>query len=221
MSSSASATKVCPSPAAEDLEVAWWSGAVEAVAVGLVVGALTAYAQGWLSDGLGSLANSAGPWSLAAFAVAMLTRRAGTAAAWAVLVLVSCEVGYAIATEIRGGSNATSTVVFWLTTAVLAGPPLGVAGAWTRHGRWWFGASAGPAVLAGVLIGEPIYALSTIADTTTPAYWVGELLVGVAVAALACVRIIRRDLRPAWAIPVCVGGTVLVASVVAVIARLA
>ena len=111
--------------------------------------------------------------------------------------------------------------MFWLIAAVLAGAPLGVAAAWTRHGQWWFGASAGPAVLAGVLIGEPIYALSTIADTTTPAYWVGELLAGVRVVVLACVRIVRRDLRPALVIPVCVGSTVLVATVVAVTARLA
>ena len=206
---------------AVDPDVSPWNGAVIAVTVGFLVGAFTAYAEGWLSDGVGSLANSAGPWSLAAFLVAMLTRRPAIAASWAVLVLASCEVGYAIATEVRGGSNASSTVVFWLTAAVLAGMPLGVAAAWTRQGDWWFGASTGPAVLAGVLIGEPIYALSTIADTTTPAYWVGELLTGVAVVALASVRIVRRDLRPTLAIPVCVGSTVLVATVVALTARLA
>lgn len=191
-----------------------------AVIVGLVVGGMTAYAQGWLTDGLGSLANSAGPWSLAAFLVAMLTCRPGVAAFWAVLVLGACEIGYVMATEIRGGSNATSTIAFWLTAAILAGPPLGVAGSWTRQGTWWFGASVGPAVLAGVLIGEPTYALSTIAETTTPAYWVGELLVGVAVVVAACVRLVRADLRPALAIPVCVTTTALVTTVVAVTARL-
>lgn len=219
MPSSASAVVTRPPPAADDVDIAWWTGAVVAVIVGLLVGALTAYAQGWLTDGLGSLANSAGPWSLAAFLVAMRTRRPAIAALWAMLVLGACEVGYVIATQVRGGSNATSTVVFWLTAAVLAGPPLGVAGAWTRQGRWWFGASAGPAVLAGVLIGEPIYALSTIADTTTPAYWWCELIVGVGIVVLACVRIIRLDLRPRVAIPVCVALTVLVATVVAVTAR--
>lgn len=122
------------------------------VACGPSVGLLTAYAQRWLSDGLGSIANSAGPRSLAAFLVAMLTRRPGLAAVMAMLVLDACEVGNAIATELRGDSNATSTVAFWLTAAVLAGPPLGVAGAWTRQSGWWFGASTGPAVLAGVLI---------------------------------------------------------------------
>ncbi len=76
-------------------------------------------------------------------------------------------------------------------------------------------------MLAGVLTGEPIYALSTISDTTAPAYWVGELVVGLAVVVVACARIVRRDLRPAWAIPVCVASTVLVASVVVIIARLA
>jgi len=138
----------------------------------------------------------------------------------AMLVLGACEVGYAIATELRGDSNATSTVAFWLTAAVLAGPPLGVAGAWTRQSDWWFGASTGPAVLAGVLIGEPIYALSTFADTTTPAYWWCELLVGIVVVILACARILRRNHRPALAIPLCLGTTALVAAVVAVTARL-
>ncbi len=223
MSSSVSGTDIRPSPLADRVTRSWWGGGVVAVVVGLVVGALTAYAQGWLSDGLGSLANSAGPWSLAAFVVAMLVRdrQPVVAAVWAVVVLASCEFGYAIATEIRGDSNATSTMVFWLTAALIAGPPLGVGGAWARQDDWWFGASTGPAVLAGVLIGEPIYALTTIADTTTPVYWVAELAVGVTVVVLACVRIVSRDLRPRLAIPLCVGTTGLVAAVVAVTARLA
>ena len=150
----------------------------------------------------------------------MLTRRLALAAFWAAVVLAACEFGYAIATEIRGGSNATSTVAFWLTAAVIAGPPLDVGGAWTRR-MDWFGASTGPSVLAGVLIGEPIYALSTIADTTTPAYWLAELAVGVTVVVLTCVRIVSRDLRPRWAIPLCVATAGLVAAAVAVIARLA
>jgi hypothetical protein len=210
-----------PSPLVGDVVIGWWRGAVMAVIVGLLVGALTAYAQGWLIDAVGSLANSAGPWSLAAFLVAMRARRPLVAALSAMLVLASCEIGYVIATHVRGGSNATSTVLFWLAAAVLAGPPLGVAGAWSWQRGWWFGASAGPAVLAGVLIGEPIYALSTIADTTSPAYWVIELLVGVSIVVLACVRIIRDDLRPRVAIPVCVASTILVSAVVAATAHLA
>jgi Family of unknown function (DUF6518) len=221
MSASLSGTDLRPSPTGHRLSLAWWAGCGVALVVGLFVGALTAYAQGWLSDGLGSLANSAGPWSLAAFLVALITRRPAVAAFWAAVVLASCEFGYAFATEIRGGSNAPSTVVFWLTAAVIAGPPLGVGGAWTRQGDWWFGASTGPAVLAGVLVGEAIYALSTIADTTRPAYWLVEFAVGVVIVVLAGVRIVSRDLRPRLAIPVCVVTTGLVAAVVSGTARLA
>jgi hypothetical protein len=106
--------------------------------------------------------------------------------------------------------------------AVIAGLPIGVGGAWTREGDWWFGASTGPAVLAGVLVGEPIYALSTIASTTPPPYWLVELAVGVVIVVLAGgVRIVSRDVRPRLAIPVCVVTTGLAAAVVAATARLA
>ena len=106
-------------------------GLALAVAAGLAVGVATAYFQGWLGDGLNSLANSAGPWSLVAFLVARFDRRVWRAVLAASLTLACCEIGYAIVTELKGGSNATSTVVFWLTAAVLAGPPLGVAAAWS------------------------------------------------------------------------------------------
>ena len=51
-----------------------------ALGAGLVLGVLTAYAQGWLPDELGSLANSSGSWVLVAFLVALLARRPGVAA---------------------------------------------------------------------------------------------------------------------------------------------
>lgn len=159
------------------------------VVVGLLMGALTAYAQGWLGDSTASLANSAGPWSLAAFVVARFARRLPAAVATAVLTLVCCELGYVIATEIKGGSNATSTVMFWLTAAVLAGPPLGVAAAWSsREGLW---RAVGFAVVGGVLVGEGTYGWTSIADTTDWRYWAVELALGVVVIALAAVRATR------------------------------
>ncbi len=158
-------------------------GVAVAIGVGLALGMLTAYGQGWLSDSTGSLANSAGPWSLAAFLVARYNRRLVPAIVAAMITLACCEFGYVIATEIRGGSTSTRTVAFWLTAAVLAGPPLGVAGSWsTQHG---VRRAAGFAVLGGVLIGEAIYGWTTIADTTDWRYWAVELLVGLAVTAFA------------------------------------
>ena len=102
------------------------------------------------------------------------------------LTLACCELGYALATELRGGTNATSTVAFWLTAAVFAGPPLGVAGAWSTETGLRRG--VGFSVLGGVLLGEGWYGWSTIADTTDWRYWAIELVIGALVIAFAAAR---------------------------------
>lgn len=157
-----------------------------AVVAGLLAGALTAYGQGWLSDATTSLANSAGPWALVAFVVARYNRKVPRATMAAVLTLASCEFGYVLATDVRGGSNSSSTIVFWLVAAVLAGPPLGLAGAWSTHGGLRGG--VGVAALGGVLIGEGLYGWTTLADTTDRRYWAVEMLVGVAIVVLFALR---------------------------------
>lgn len=156
------------------------------VAVGIGVGALTAYAQGWLSDATTSLANSAGPWSAASFLVARYNRRLAPAVVAAVLTLACSELGYALATDLRGGANASSTVVFWLTAAVLAGPPLGVAGAWSAASGLRRGMAR--SVLGGVLLGEGVYGWTTVAGTTDWRYWMTETVVGALVVSSAAVR---------------------------------
>jgi hypothetical protein len=161
-------------------------GLAAAVAVGVGVGALTSYGQSWLSDATTSLANSAGPWSLAAFLVARYNRRLAPAVAAAMITLACCELGYALTTELRGDANAESTVVFWLTAAVLAGPPLGVAGAWSTQNGLRRG--VGLAVLGGVLLGEGLYGWTTIADTTNSRYWMIELVIGALIVAWATAR---------------------------------
>ena len=161
-------------------------GMSTAAAVGLAVGVFTAYAQGWLGDSTASLANSAGPWSLAAFLVARFNRRLPAAIAAAMLTLACCELGYALATTVRGGTNSSSTVLFWLTAAALAGPPLGIAGSWSvstgvRRGLGW-------SVIGGVLLGEGVYGWTTVADTTDWRYWAVETVVGSAIVVVAVVR---------------------------------
>jgi Family of unknown function (DUF6518) len=184
-------------------------GLAVAVAVGLLVGALTAYAQGWLGDSTNSLANSAGPWSVAAFLVARSNRWLVTSIVAAMLTLASCELGYAIATDVRGGSNSTSTVVFWLIAAMLAGPPLGIAGAWsTRRGMR---RGIGVAVIGGVLIGEGVYGWTTVADTTDWRYWAVEAAIGAAVVVVAVQRCERlRHALVAVAMAMATAGVVFV-----------
>jgi len=191
-----------------------WVGAAVGVSAGLIIGALTAYAQGWLSDATTSLANSAGPWALVAFVVARYNARVPRAVVAAMLTLACCELGYALATVVRGGSNSNSTVVFWLVAAALAGPPLGLAGAWATHhdlrGGLGFGA------VGGVLIGEGLYGWTTVADTTDWRYWAVELLVGVAIVVLLAAH-------RGWprATPVVVAVAALAAGVVFAAGRLA
>ncbi|MDO8403102.1 MAG: DUF6518 family protein [Pseudomonas sp.] len=135
-------------------------GLAAGLAVGLVIGALTAYGQGWLGDETSSLANSAGPWSVAAFLVAHYNRRLVPGIIAAVLTLACCEIGYVLATEVRGGTNATSTIVLWLTAAVLG----------------------------GVLLGEGTYGWTNVADTTDWRYWMVETVIGAVVVAYATAR---------------------------------
>ena len=151
-----------------------------------MVGALTAYGQGWLGDSTTSLANSAGPWSLAAFVVARCNRPVLTAMVAAMLTLACCELGYALANEFRGGSNSASTVTFWVVAAVLAGPPIGIAAAWsTRRGVH---RGVGFAVIGGVLVGEGLYGWTTVAATTDWRYWAVESLIGMIVVSVGATR---------------------------------
>jgi hypothetical protein len=148
--------------------------------VGLLVGGITAFGQGWIGDSLGSAVNSAGPWSVAAFVVARPLRTWFGGAASAAATLAMCEVGYVIANDIRGVPSANSTVVFWLMAAVLAGPPLGVAGVWSRHAAP-LRAAAGFGVICGVLIGEGSYGLARLTGSTDSRYWLGEIAIGVVI----------------------------------------
>ena len=88
--------------------------------------------QGVLPSELGSLANSAGSWSLAAFLLALVDRVPWRGAILGALALAAMVVGYAVVTQVRGFPVSTRLVVFWGLAAVTVGPALGVGAAWTR-----------------------------------------------------------------------------------------
>jgi hypothetical protein len=179
-----------------------------AVIVGLIVGALTSPLQGWLSDSTSSLANSAGTWSLIAFLVARRSSNIVVGALAGAVTLAMCELGYALATEIRGGSSATSTVLFWIAAALLAGPTLGVAATWSRQSRP-LRRGAGFGVMSGVLLGEGIYGLVNISGTTDWRYWAAEIVVAAAMVGWVAFRN-----RSVPVIGSCVGTTAAAAAVV-------
>ena len=108
----------------------------------------------------------------------------------------------------RGDANAASTVVFWLTAAVFAGPPLGIAARWSarteplRHG-------AGFGVMSGVLIGEGVYGLAVVSSSTDRRYWAVEIVAGLVLIGVTAAR--RRSVV---ALIACLAATAATATVV-------
>jgi hypothetical protein len=150
------------------------------VLIGLGLGILTSYAQGWLPDEIRSFANSSGPWALVAFALALLARNRQVAALHGFVALATLLAGYCIATELRGFTASSSLIVFWGAAALVAGPLLGLAAYWVRNDRGALAAFGGGA-MGGVLVGEGYFGLAYVGDTTSGPYWAGEIIVGVAV----------------------------------------
>jgi hypothetical protein len=159
--------------------------------VGLALGAATAYAQAWLPHEVGSLANSVGTWALLAFLLALLGTNPRMAAMLGFVTLIALLGGYVLGAAMRGDPSSSSLMAFWGLSALVAGPVLGLGAHWLRtdRGVW---AAIGSGVMGGVLVGEGVYGLTTIADTTYPPYWWGEILVGVVLVGYVAARRLRR-----------------------------
>jgi Family of unknown function (DUF6518) len=85
--------------------------------------------------------------------------------------------GYGLGAEMQGFPSSTTTAVFWGAADLLAGPLLGLSDFWIQDRRDLLAAS-GVGAVSGVLIGEGIYGLTQVADTTYPPYWWGEIVSG-------------------------------------------
>ncbi len=140
---------------------------------------LAACAQARLPEDLSSLANSSGVWALVAFALSLPASDARTAALYGCVALIALLVGYVLGTSARGFASGTALVAFWGAAAMVVGPALGLGAHWVKIQTGLAAAAVGIGVMSGVLIGEGVYGLAYIADTTYPPYWWGEVIVGV------------------------------------------
>ena len=147
------------------------------VVVAFVLGVVTAYAQGWLPEEMGSLANSAGTWTPVAFALSLVATSAWLAALFGSASLLALLAGYVVGAQVQGLPSSTTTILFWGAAVLFAGPVLGLSAFWIKTRRDLL-AAAGVGAVSGVLIGEGIYGLTRIADTTSPPYWWAEIVVG-------------------------------------------
>jgi hypothetical protein len=159
--------------------------------LGLTFGVATAYAQAWLPHEVGSLANSVGSWALLAFLLALLGTTPRAAALLGFVALVMLLAGYVLGASVRGDPSSTSLMAFWCLASLLAGPVLGLSAYGVRTDRGYLGA-AGIGVMSGILIGEGVYGLSTIADTTYPPYWKGQIVAGVILLGYVVARRLRQ-----------------------------
>ncbi|MRX44682.1 DUF6518 family protein [Agromyces kandeliae] len=183
----------------------WFAAArrILLVAVAAVVlGGLTSWGQLLLPAETASAANSAGGWTIpTALLVLLLARTYPEASLAGAASFVSLTLGYAVASGWRGIAFDPTT---WAIIGVFAGPVVGCAAhALRRRGMQL---ALGTSVLAGILVGEGVYGLTVVADTTSPVWWWIEVAVGSAVLVAGVLRV-----RPWGLALVALTGTVLVA----------
>ena len=163
------------------------AGAV-AIVGAILIGGLTSVGQQYLPAWLNSLANSVGGWTMLSFLLVWLGRaRPLLAAVLGVVVFQLLTESYSVVSEWRGFDDGDPFASIWTVVGLIAGPVLGVSAGLARHGRpvW---RALGVTPLSAVLLGEGIWALNTIADTTSPVYWSLEIVLSVAFLVAAVLR---------------------------------
>jgi hypothetical protein len=144
--------------------------------VSLALGAVTAWAQGHLSDAWHPLANSPSGWA-AVTALVVMARRPSLrwGAVLGTVGFVCLVLGYTLASELRG---LTYDPTLWGVIGLLSGPFVGAAAAGAAGTRTP-PVALGSGVLAGVLVADGIYGLTVVADHTSPVYWTTVLVLGI------------------------------------------
>jgi hypothetical protein len=158
------------------------AGTLLVLAIALALGALTDLGQAWLPQSSASLANSGASWAAVAFVLALFAAGTGRAALWGLLGLAGLVGGYYLAAISRHVPESPGSIRFWMLAAVIIGPLLGVAASWVRRGSP-VTAALGAGAAAGLLGGESVYGLTTIAGSTSSLYWTIQLALAVALLA--------------------------------------
>ncbi len=156
-----------------------WRGDLVALVLVLVasllLGGATSWAQGLLPGPLAPLANSATGWTLiAALLVWWAGRGTVVSAVLGLVSFVALVTGYTVASGLRG---LHYDPVRFTAIGIAVGPFVGVAASWLRRTGW--PAALGAGLLAGIAVGESIYGLTAIADTTGRLYWILAGVLGV------------------------------------------
>jgi hypothetical protein len=183
----------------------------------LVAGAATEWSVPHLPFSLEPLGNTAAPWVLVTFAVALTARRVGESLMLAVVTLLTLVLGFYVAEAYRGWSVSRHQVELWAVASVAVGPLVGVAAGWLRHaGRT--PAAAGAGVVGGLLAGEAVYGLTGLRFSSPAQYWHVQFVLGAGLALGLTLWRSRRHLLgsfPALAVTLAAGTTVALGTLAA------
>ena len=127
-------------------------------------------------------------------------------------VLAALLAGYVMAAAIRGDPSSNRLIIFWGWLRWSSGR----CSVWRRTGcdlgprsR----AAIGIALMSGILVGEGVYGLTFVSDTTSPPYWWGSILAGLVLLGLVA----STRLSQARPIGLALGFTALVAGAFVVV----
>jgi hypothetical protein len=165
-----------------------------AVVIGLAAGGATEWSVPHLPFSLEPLGNTAAPWVLVAFAVALTARRMGESLTLAVVTLLALVLGFYMVEASRGWGVSRHQVVLWCVASVAIGPLVGVAAGWLRHAGPRT-AALGAGVLGGLLAGEAVWGLTGLRFSSPADYWHVQFALGVGLAVGLTLWRRRRDLR--------------------------
>ncbi|WP_120336893.1 DUF6518 family protein [Cryobacterium soli] len=159
-----------------------------AVIGGALIGGLTSFGQGYLPVWVNSLSNSVGGWTMFCFLIVWLGRaRPVLAAVLGVIVFQLLVESYSVVSEWRGFDDGDPFTSVWTLAGLAAGPLLGATAGLVRHAPpLWRALAVMP--LCAVLLGEGLWALTAVADTTSPVYWWLEIVLAVVFLAAAILR---------------------------------
>jgi hypothetical protein len=189
------------------LRLAASAGVVIVIAV--IAGGLTSFAQTVLPPWFASFANSASGWTTVTFAAVYASRARPVPAAFlGAVAFVLMNESYGVVSTWRGYVYVGGITNMWNLIGLLVGPIVGLAAAWLRSPRPVL-VALGAAAPAIVLIGEGVYGLTFIADSTEPGYWIGQLVVGVLFLAWVIARRVRSVRFGALAIALTTVGAAL------------
>jgi hypothetical protein len=181
-----------------------------AIASGLIVGGVTEWLVPHLPFSLEPLGNTAAPWVLVAFAMALTARRMGESLMLAVVSLLALVLGFYVVEACRGWGVSRHQVALWSIASVVLGPVVGLAAGWFRHaGRR--PAALGAGVLGGLLAGEAVWGLTGLRFSSPRDYWHVQFVLGAGLAVGLTLWRWRRHLRgsvPALAVSLAVGTVV-------------